>query len=216
MSIQEDLVKLRADVRAQSPDELTLALDKSVNELKASPPHKISVGEAAPNFRLTDATGKVISLSNALRNGPVVLNFYRGGWCPFCNLELHALQRSLPKFKELGAQLIAISPEAPDNSLTTIQKHKLEFPVLSDLKCDVANQYGIVYTVPEYLRTTFEKFGLDLKKHNATDKLQLPIPATYVIDTNQVIQFAFANEDFTERADVEEIIKVLKRIKPKH
>lgn len=216
MPFQEELATLRANIRKQQPQVLASALDQSITELKANPPRQKAVGDNAPTFRLTDATGKVVSLANALHNGPVVLNFYRGGWCPFCNLELNALQRALPRFKEFGAQLMAISPEAPDNSLTTIQKHKLAFPVLSDLKSEVAQQYGIVYTVPEYLRSVFEKFGLDLTKHNGTDKVQLPIPATYIIDRQQIIQYAFANEDFTVRADIEEIIGVLKQIKNKH
>lgn len=213
MVFQEELAKLKQEVRSQSPAELLEGLERSVEDIKARNLRKLTIGDTAPDFRLTDATGKIVSLGNALLYGPVILNFYRGGWCPYCNLELNALQRALPRFKELGAQLIAISPESPDSSLSTIEKHRIAFPVLSDLKSDIASKYGIVYEVPEYLKTVFEKFGLDLKKHNETEKLQLPIPATYVIDKKSVIRFAFANEDFTQRADIDEILSVLRKIK---
>jgi peroxiredoxin len=213
MSFEAALTQLRSEVRAQSPGVLQQALDRSVEELKIVPSRRKVTGDASPQFQLTDATGKLVTLASHLQKGPVVVNFYRGGWCPFCNFELHALQRALPRFKALGAQLMAISPEAPDNSLSTIEKHKLEFPVLSDLKCEVAHQFGIVYTVPEYLKSTFEKFGLDLKKYNATDKVELPIPATYVIDQQGIIQYAFANEDFSVRADIADILQTLTRLK---
>ncbi|MBT1687412.1 peroxiredoxin-like family protein [Dawidia soli] len=209
MNFREEFRALKADVEAQTPKELQEKIDQLVVDLKAGNTSRKSVGDIAPDFRLKDPRGKYVSLKTALQDGPVVLNFYRGGWCPFCNLELNTLQRTLPKFKDAGAQLIAISPESPDNSLSTIEKHKLAFSVLSDINSTVARQYGIIYQVPSYLVPVYEKFGVDIKRHNASDALELPLPATYVVDTDQKIIYAFANEDYTVRADIQEILQVL-------
>jgi peroxiredoxin len=214
MSLQEELNQYRLQERKQIPLETQQVISRSIEELKYARKHYegLAVGDTAPDFTLSDASGKKVTLSILLKNGPVVLNFYRGGWCPYCNLELNALQRNMPAFKKLGAQLIAISPESPDNSLNTKQKHALEFSVLSDLKSDVARKYGIVYRVPDYLKSVFEKFGLDLKAYNQADDIELPIPASYVIDKNRVIRYAFASEDFTIRADIQEILRVLQQL----
>lgn len=212
MNLQDELQKLKTNIDAQTPKDVQATFSRFINDLQVGRPIRKSVGDIAPDFILRDPRGRNTSLKTALRSGPVVLNFYRGGWCPFCNLELNALQRALPKFKEAGAQLIAISPESPDNSLSTIEKHKLEFSVLSDIQSNVARQYGILYQVPSYLIPVYEKFGVDIKSHNASDKLELPLPATYVINTNQVIMYAFANEDHTVRADIRDILQILNKI----
>lgn len=209
MNFKDELRDLKASVEAQMPKEVQASFNRLVDDLQTNPSRRKSVGDVAPDFFLKDPKGNSVSLKAALKNGPVVLNFYRGGWCPFCNLELNALQRALPKFKEAGAQLIAISPESPDNSLSTIEKHKLAFSVLSDTGSHVARQYGIIYQVPDYLIPVYEKFGVDIKLHNASDKLELPLPATYVINTNQQIIYAFAHEDYTVRADIKDILETL-------
>ncbi len=128
-------------------------------------------------------------------------------------MELHALQRALPQFTSLGAQLVAISPESPDDSLSTIEKKKLEFIVLSDTKNEVADSFGLIYTVPSYLMPVYKGFGADLSQYDLSGNFYLPIPATYVVNTDYTIQFAFANEDFTVRADIGEILDALKKIK---
>lgn len=230
MKLQEQLDKLRDQLNAETPAKALEANQKAIDELRDS---KIlekgpKIGDHAPDFEvqrallkqgdqvkdfvLPDAFGKKVTLSWLLKQGHVVLNFYRGGWCPYCNLELRALQRHLPEFKQWGAQLVAISPEAPDKSVSTAEKLNLDFLILSDLKSSVARQFGIAYPVPGYLRKTYEGFGLDLKAYNNTDTVELPIPATYVIDKNYTIRFAFANEDYTRRADIDEIIESLKRL----
>lgn len=213
MNFREEFRALKADIEAQTPKELQEKIDQLVDDLKADNTRRKSVGDIAPDFHLRDARGKYVSLKTALKDGPVVLNFYRGGWCPFCNLELNTLQRTLPKFKEAGAQLIAISPESPDNSLSTIEKHRLAFSVLSDVDSTIARQYGIIYQVPPYLIPVYEKFGVDIKSHNASDKLELPLPATYVVDSNQKIIYAFANEDYTIRADIKDILETLNKLR---
>jgi peroxiredoxin len=132
-----------------------------------------------------------VPLSDLLQHGPVVVAFYRGGWCPYCNLELRALQKSLPEIEKLGAQLVAISPQTPDSSLSTQQKDKLRFQVLSDKHSAVARQFGLVFTLPEEIRTIYKGFGHDLAVRNGDDSFELPFPATYVIGQDRIIRFAF-------------------------
>lgn len=119
--------------------------------------HAISVGDSAPDFTLPKVTGDPVNLHETLRHGPVVLSFYRGGWCPFCNLELHALQTRLPEIRALGATLIGISPETPDKAMAAIDEHQLEFEVLSDIGNKTARQYGLLFTVYEEMRPLYLK-----------------------------------------------------------
>ncbi len=228
MSFQEEREKLMKHVEANTPKEALEAGETLIKNLKTEKfaSKGIQVGETAPdfylrsanvgdtvgNFSLRDATNRLVALHDLLAQGAVVINFYRGGWCPYCNLELRMLQRNIDKFNQLGAQLVAISPESPDNSLSTIEKHQLNFLVLSDVKSEVARQFGISYIVPEYLKKTFQKFGLDLSRYNDADQVELPIPATYVLDRDGVVRYAFASEDFTQRAEIADILQVLKTL----
>jgi peroxiredoxin len=139
-------------------------------------------GDQAPGFELPNVRGGALSIHDALAEGPVVLSFYRGSWCPFCNLELNALQQQLPAIRDCGARLIAVSPEKPDSSLTHAEKLNLEFDVLSDPGNRVAGAYGLIMTVLESLRPLYLQWGIDLPAANGDDSHQLPVPATYVID----------------------------------
>ena len=173
----------------------------------------IAVGEIAPNFTLPDATGKTVSLHSRLDKGPVVLSFYRGGWCPFCNLELQALQALLPEIKSLGANLIGISPETPDTSMTTVEKQQLQFDVLSDAGNKTARDYGLYFTVYEEMRPLYLKWGLDVPASNGDDSWELPVPATYVIDTKGVARTAHVDKDYTKRMEPEQILAALRNLK---
>jgi len=173
----------------------------------------IAVGEIAPNFTLPDATGKTVSLHSRLDKGPVVLSFYRGGWCPFCNLELQALQALLPEIKSLGANLIGISPETPDTSMTTVEKQQLQFDVLSDAGNKTARDYGLIFTVYEEMRPLYLKWGLDVPASNGDDSWELPVPATYVIDTKGVARTAHVDKDYTKRMEPEQILAALRNLK---
>ncbi len=230
MNLQEQLNNLREKSKKESPKHAQESNERVVKELKekklAQKGPKVGekienfrvekafkkAGDKVTNFSLPDAMGNLVDLKSLLKKGTVVLNFYRGGWCPYCNLELRALQRALPEFEENQAQLVAISPESPDNSISTAEKLNLDFLILSDIDSKVAEQFGIVYIVPDYLKASFEKFGLDLAQFNNADVVKLPLPATYVIDKDMIIRFAFANEDFTQRADVDKITKTVEKI----
>jgi peroxiredoxin len=144
-----------------------------------------------------------------LNNGPVVLSFYRGGWCPFCSLELQALQGILPEIRARGASLISVSPEKPDNSLSTAEKYNLEFEVLSDQANRTAREYGLLFTVHEEMRPLYLEWGFDVPVCNGDDSWELPVPATYIIDTNGVVRAAFIDKDYTKRMEPDDIIAAL-------
>ena len=169
-------------------------------------------GDDAFMFELPSATGESIKLGDLLKQGPVVLIWYRGGWCPYCNLQLRTMQQYLPQIKELGANLVAISPEMPDSSISTKEKDELSYYVLSDKGNKVAKKYGIVYTLPEVVQKQFEG-RIDVNAYNGDNKKELPLAVTYVVDTNGKITYAFLNSDYKKRAEPEEIIKALKDLK---
>lgn len=166
-------------------------------------------GESAPDFKLKNAKGEEVSLSSYLKKGPVVLTWYRGGWCPYCNITLNRLQKKLPDFKSAGANLIAITPEIPDSSLSTSEKHGLEFEVLSDPGNKVAKEYGIVFKLTDPVADSYQK-GFDLHSYNGDESNELPLPATYIIDTDGKIIYSFLDADYRNRAEPEDILGALK------
>ena len=170
------------------------------------------VGDTAPNFQLNNATGQTISLQEYLAKGPVVLTWYRGGWCPYCNLTLRHLQQELPNFKAAGASLLALTPELPDKSLTTQEKNTLEFEVLSDIGNEIARAYGIVFKLPPEVEEIYLK-AFDLHGYNGDDSNELPLSATYVIDRSGVIRYAFLDAEYRNRAEPVAILEVLKKIR---
>ncbi len=172
----------------------------------------LKVGDKAHNFTLKNALNESVTLYNELKNGPVVLTWYRGGWCPYCNITLHALQEKLPEFKKEGATLLALTPELPDNSLSTSEKNNLEFTVLSDLENTIGKAYGVVYTLTDDVATIYNA-GFGLNKVNGDISNTLPLAATYIIDTNGIITYAFLDADYTQRAEPLEILSALKQLK---
>lgn len=168
----------------------------------------LNVGDKAPDFTLTDATGTEVNLGMLLKEGSVVLTWYRGGWCPHCNIALKNLQEILPAFAEAGATLVALSPELPDNSLTTSEKHELTFPVLSDVGLMVADAYGVSYTLDEPTSTRYNaSFGLNKWNGDSTNKL--PLPVTYVVNQAGVITYRFIDTDIRKRAPHTDILNAL-------
>lgn len=173
----------------------------------------LEVGEKAPDFALPNAMGEEVRLSDRLADGPVVLTFYRGAWCPYCNLELHALQSSLPAFREHGAQLIAVTPQKPDRSKEQIKEAGYEFEILSDLDSTVAKDYELYFEVPPELNELYrQKFNLDLADYNGEGRYELPVPGTFVIDRKGVIRAAFADTDYKRRMEPADILRALKRM----
>jgi peroxiredoxin len=172
----------------------------------------LNIGDKAPDFSLNNQKGEPITLYNELKNGPVILTWYRGGWCPYCNITVHFLQEKLPDFQKAGASLLALTPELPDQSLSTTEKHNLEFLVLSDVANKIGKQYGVVFQLTKEVADIYQK-AFDLHKYNGDESNELPLAATYVIDTNGIIQYAFLDADYRNRAEPDEIINALAKIK---
>jgi len=217
MSLQIELDELyRGFTKKVPPDVLNTMLDATRRIVDSGIAEtSLKVGEKAPDFNLPNPSGESVSLNNLLEKGPVVLNFYRGGWCPYCNLELNAYKNHLPEIEQLGASLVAISPETPDNSLTTAEKNDLKFQVLSDAGNKTANEFRLVFKLPEELHDLYKSFGLNIPKFNGDDTWELPMPGTYVIDKDGTVKFAYANADYTKRAEPDEVISTLKELSGK-
>ena len=170
-------------------------------------------GDVAPEFTLMDPDGKPVSSRDLLAKGPLVVSFYRGVWCPYCNLELQALQEALPEIAARGASLVAISPQTAPNSRKSQRDNKLDFPILSDVKSEVANAFGIRFALPDYLAEVYKTFGNNLPVINDDPAWVLPMPARYVIGTDGVIAYAEVNPDYTQRPDPSELLPVLDRLR---
>ncbi len=185
MSLQEQLAALVARGKAVLPFEIIGSMQRDLETLARSglAQHSIQVGEQAPDFTLPDALGQPVTLSDLLKQGPVVVAFYRGAWCPYCNVQLRAYQRMLPQIQELGASLVAISQQTPDHTHSLVEKQQLAFPVVSDRGYTVARRYRLVFRVPDATRLIYQQqFGLDLPAFNGDDSWELPIPGTFLLD----------------------------------
>jgi peroxiredoxin len=173
----------------------------------------IRVGSDAPDFSLPNQNGKIVHLRELLKDGPVVLSFYRGSWCPFCNLQLRALRDALPRILELGASLVAVSPELPDGSLTLTERYSLTFSVLSDLGNTVAKQYGLVFRLGDEHVQALKERGQDLTAINGEEGAnELPIPATFIINKAAVVEVTCVDSDHTYRVDPDHIIRYLESL----
>jgi peroxiredoxin len=168
------------------------------------------VGDQAPDIVLPDASGRTFDVAKLLETGPVIVTFYRGGWCPYCNLELRAYQAVLPRITAAGARLVAISPEKPDDSMSTAEKNALTFPVLSDIGQRVGKAFGLVYSFTDELRSVYDGFKLNIPAKNGTpDDWSLPLSATYVIGPDGRILFADTSVDYRRRTDPLDVLQVL-------
>ena len=215
MTLAIALQTQQASFLSRVPQDTQTVMQQATADLGASGilDQTLKVGETIPDFALPNATGQTVNIRDLLAQGPVVIAFYRGGWCPYCNLELKALQNALASIQETGATLVAISPETPDNSLTTQEKNALTFPVLSDVANQVAQQFGLVFKLPMTLRPIYAGFGIDLVAYNGNDQFELPIPATYVVQPNGEIVYAFADIDYTKRAEPRDVVNALQGLK---
>lgn len=196
--------------------EFMKGVDAIINEAKAfqQGQHAIQIGQKAPSFNLPSAQGDLITSEQLLDKGPIVITFYRGNWCPYCNIQLRALQARLDEIHALGATLVAISPQVPDGSLTTDEISNMEFTVLSDQDAKVASQYGVAWEVPAFLMEHMRvDRNLDLEKINNGNASILPIPATFLIDTEGIVTWNYVNVDYRTRSEPNEIIEALKRLK---
>ena len=172
----------------------------------------LGVGDRAPDFVLPDVDGGEVRLSDVLQGGPVVLTFYRGAWCPYCNTSLRGFQAELGEVMDAGGYLIAVSPQAELGSEEMATTNALSFPVLSDVGNRVSRAYGLVFQVDEETKAQYQAVGIDLPAVNGVDAWELPVPATYVIGTDGVIRSAFVEADYTQRADPRDVIDALRQL----
>ena len=173
----------------------------------------LNVGAKMPSFTLLNEKNEQVKSEDLLKEGNLVIVFYRGAWCPYCNLYLKSLQKNLDKITESGGKLVAVSVENPDTSLTVSQKNELKFTVLSDRKLEVARKFGIVFQLPQETNDKYKGYGIDLVKQNETETPDLPLSATYIVKQNGEIVYAFLEPDYTKRAEPSVIIENLTKIK---
>lgn len=198
-----------APADAPTPVPTTATADTSVVTAEVAASQALGEGDAAPDFALPDVDGETVQLAALLERGPVVLTFYRGSWCPYCNTQLHDYQERLAEIEASGATLVAISPQIPDSSLSMQEKNALAFPVLSDVGGEVSDAYGLTFQVDAATRERYQAVGVDLAKANGTDAWELPVPGTYVIAPDGTIRAAFVEADYTQRASVQQILDAL-------
>lgn len=211
MSLKAQIDAYNVQKEAKLPADVLALMDTTNEDLIAQhiKDNALQIGAKVENFSLVNHNGESIELNDLLNKGPVIVSFYRGGWCPYCNLELKALNDYLAQFKTQSAQLIAISPQLPDETHSTKQKNELDFDVLSDVSNKVAEQFGLLFTLDERIQALYTQFGIDFEHYYGDKSFKLPLPATYVINQEGVITYTFLNEDYTLRAEPIDIMAAL-------
>lgn len=219
MTLQDRLDAFKADFEAGKPPysvppSVITAMHRATAELIASRQAERAkkAGDIAPAFTLNDQDGRSVRSAALLEQGPLVLTFYRGVWCPYCNMELEAIQAALPEIKARGASVVAISPQTPPNSRKSVRQNRLTFPILSDVGGEVGAAFGLRFALPDYLIELYKRFKNDLPAFNADPSWTLPMPARYVIGTDGLIAYAEVNPDYTKRPDPSELLPVLEKL----
>ena len=219
MSLQDRLDAFKADFEAGKPPYNAPAwihepMHRATKELidSGAASRALKVGDKAPAFTLKDPEGHAVSSADLLAQGPLIVTFYRGVWCPYCNMELQAIEAAAAEIRSLGASIIAISPQVAANSRKSQRENDLSFPILTDHGGNVANAFGLRFRLPDELIAIYKSFGNDLAVTNGEPSWTLPMPARYVIGRDGVIAYAEINPDYTHRPDPSELIPILKRL----
>jgi peroxiredoxin len=220
MSLQDRLDAFRTNFEAggapwHAPSWVHEPMHRATAELIASgaAARALQVGAAAPAFTLADAEGRPVSSATLLEQGPLVVTFYRGVWCPYCNMDLQAIEAAAARIRDGGASLVAISPQTAANSRRSQRENKLSFPILSDPGNAVAAAFGLRFRLPDYLEDLYKNaFKNDLAVVNGEDSWTLPMPARFVIGRDGTILYAEVNPDYTRRPDPDELLPVLDRL----
>jgi peroxiredoxin len=209
--LADQIAQLQTNLAQQLPAEMLQGFQGAIQALVNGgiAANAVQVGQQAPDFSLPDQLGGTVTLSSVLQRGPAAVVFYRGEWCPYCDLTLRAYQRILPQIKALGASLIAISPQTPDKTLTTVENKELTFSVLSDVGNVVARTYGLVFVTPEAARHP------GISAANGDESWELPVPGTFVIARDGTIKLAFVDADWTHRLEPAELLKALEGVATK-
>jgi peroxiredoxin len=215
LGLQEQLDAFKAEFARTAPVGRPALYDSKIEELRANfaAENAIGLDDRISDFTLPDPEGRPVSLKNLLKAGPVVITFYRGGWCPYCNIQLRAYQAILPALTGLHARLVAISPQLPDGSLSTAKTNGLTFDVLSDVGNVVARAFGLVWPLPEELRAALRSNNKALPEINGDESWQLPVPATYVIARDGRVALAAVEVDYRKRLEPDAILASLRSLK---
>lgn len=209
--LQDQLDEITANTRKLvQPERLAIA-EQAVADLFASGIEQqiLSVGEKAPEFALPDASGRMVHSSDLLAVAPLVVNFFRGRWCPYCVTELEAWRDLYTVVRERGALLVGISPQTVRQSDFTVSQHEIPFPLLHDSHCDVAQRFGLAYKVPPFLQNYYRSILVNLSFINGDESWLLPLPATYVLAQDGTVLYAEAHADFRVRPEPGEVLKSL-------
>lgn len=212
ISLNEEIQQMLAGMNF--PEEVRTVLQKGVAKLQADGVGQgLPMGEKAPEFQLANQENRQVRLSEVLAKGPVVLKFIRGEWCPICNTEVAALKRIAPQLKELNTTLLIINPQKPDKSLALDGKHALGFDILSDEKQDVIRRYELQFAVPVPVQEVYKTVGLNLPEHTGDGSWNLPVPATFILDTKGVIRARHVNVNYMQRMEPAEILEPLRLLR---
>jgi len=203
MNLATELATFKEGFLARVPKERAQMIQRYIDQSRgdAVAAGALRAGERAPNFALPNQNGQRVELATRLKSGPAIVIFYRGGWCPYCNLELRAYQHLLPELRTQGVTLLAISPQTPDASLSTAEKNALAFDVLSDQGNEAARAFGIVFSLPNELRTLYTEVGHPLPELNGDQSWTLPVPATFVVGSDGFIKLAHVELDYRLRLE---------------
>ena len=214
MSLQEQLDAFKAQFKTQAPEGAFDAFARSTQELiySGQAERAVKAGEVAPDFTLTDQDGNTVVLKDLLAKGPVVLSFYRGVWCPYCNIELKALEEAADDIRARGATLVAISMQGASDSRKSQRDNKLSFQILTDKSGELANKFGIRWTLQDYVIPIHQGFGVELPRIHGDGQWNLPMPARYVVDTDGTVAYAEVNPDYTRRPEPSDLFPVLDKL----
>ncbi|MDW7660955.1 MAG: redoxin domain-containing protein [Bacillota bacterium] len=214
LTLKEQLAAMMKKSEEKLPREIESVFKRAIEDMANSgSKYGLKAGDRAPDFKLKNQTGSEINLTSLLKKGPVILTFFRGAWCPYCNLQLTAYQDILPLIESAGASILAISPQSSDDSLSYSEKKNLGFDILGDTEFEVARLYNVLYELPDYLQDVYKTIGINLQDSNADKSWRLPLTATYIIDKMGMVCYAFVDVDYKKRMEPQNIISILELIK---
>jgi len=218
MTLHDEIQTLMSELGTKVPADMMEKIGAFIGRMAEDEVAKNArqAGDVAPDFKLTNGSGREITLRGLLAAGPVVVTFFRGEWCPFCDLELRAYQKALPLLKEHGATLVAVSPQSPEKSRSTAVSRSLTFDVLSDPGNSVARTYGLAFSLNDAEQNLHTAFDVDLPIINDASNWDLPVPATYVIGQDGRIAWAYINSNYTTRAEPADVIQAVAKLQAKH
>jgi len=215
MSLKIDIQAMQQQMLPSIPKDTLATMQQATQDLIDShiAEQAKQIGQKAPNFTLSNTKNEHFTLSEQLKHGSVVLNFYRGRWCPYCQLELHALHKIMPSIHQLGANLVSICANTHEQSTQFIQENPFDFDILIDQDNHVSKQFQLVFKLADNLQAIYQQFGIHLPDYDGNERYELPIPATYIINTQGIITHSFINPDYTQRMEPEAILQALQSLK---